>query len=201
MYGRPDLFTCNYKLHQITLSYRRKANLVKLVFLVLAGIGVIAALMLVSLKNVVHSAFCLIVTLFCVGCIFVLLHAEFLAAAQILVYVGAIMVLVIFALMLIDTKKTAQDRRFHHQSKWVIIIGIILTLEIVIFIIPKSLFIVNPEKMIAQTAQAGGNTQLLGRYLFTDYLFAFEFASLIILVAIIAAIFLGKRLSSSTKKV
>ncbi len=174
--------------------------MVKLIFIILAGIGVIAALMVVSLKNVVHSAFCLIITLFCVGCIFVLLHAEFLAATQILIYVGAIMVLVIFALMLIDSRETANDRRFHHQSQWVIIVGVILALEIVIFIIPKSKFIVNPEKMIAQTAEAGGNTQLLARYLFTDYLFAFEFASLIILVAVVAAVFLGKRLSPTGKR-
>jgi NADH-quinone oxidoreductase subunit J len=164
--------------------------------MILAVIGVISALMVILLKNVVHSAFSLVLTLFCVGCIFLLLHAEFLAATQILIYVGAIMILVIFALMLIDIKETNQQRRFHHQAIWVIVAGIILTLEIILFIIPQSVFIVNPEKMIAQTVEAGGNTQLLGRALFTDYLFAFEFASFVILVAVIAAIFLGKRPSS-----
>ena len=159
--------------------------MVKLVFIVLAVIGVGAALMVITLKNIVHSAFSLVITLFTVGCIFVLLQAEFLAATQILIYVGAIMVLVIFALMLIDIKETTHHRRFHRQAPWVIAAGIILTLEI-------------PEKMIAQTVAAGGNTQLLGRVLFTDFVFAFEFASLIILVAVIAAIFLGKRFSKTT---
>jgi NADH-quinone oxidoreductase subunit J len=174
--------------------------LVKLAFIILAVIGVAAALMVITLKNVVHCAFSLVVTLFCVGCIFILLHAEFLAATQVLIYVGAIMILIIFALMLIDIKEANRQRQFHRQAGWVIAAGGVLTLEIILFVIPKSVFLVKPEEMIAQAAEAGGNTQLLGRFLFTDFLFAFEFASFIILVAIIAAIFLGRRSSPVSKE-
>ncbi len=173
--------------------------MIKLTFIVLATIAVVTAIMVISFKNVVHSAFSLVVTLFSLACIFVLLHAEFMAAAQILIYVGAIMVLVIFGLMLIGTREAKRQRQFHHQTRWVIGVGIILTIEFLLFIIPRSIFKENPAKMIAQTAEAGGNTQLLGHFLFTDYLFAFEYASLIILVAIIAAVFFGKQLSSVSK--
>ncbi len=174
--------------------------MVKVAFLILAAIAVASAVMVVSVKNVVHSAFSLVVTLFSVGCLFILLRAEFLAATQILIYVGSIMILIIFALMLIDIKEANRQRRFHHQSKFVIGIGIILVIEIILFIIPRSEFIESPEKLIARTAEAGGNIQIIGQSLFTDFIFAFEFASIIILVAIVAAIFLGKQPTSIIKK-
>jgi len=169
------------------------------VFLIFASLAVISALAVITCKNIVHSAFSLVATLFFVGCIFILLHAEFLAATQIIIYVGAIMILVIFALLLINIKQAHQEKQFHRQAGWVIGCGALLIFEIVWFVIPRSIFKSNPAKLIAETKAWGGNTQILGHYLFTDFLLAFELASLVLLIAIIAAIYLGKTPPSATE--
>tara|TARA_B100000315_G_scaffold243878_1_gene267784 strand:+ start:1027 stop:1542 length:516 start_codon:yes stop_codon:yes gene_type:complete len=162
-------------------------------FLLFAGLAVLSALMVVTRKDVVHSAVFLISTLFWVAAIYVLLRAEFLAAIQVLVYAGAIMVLVLFTVLLIQMEGVRQVNSWHRQRPLVLVLGLILLGE-VFFVISRSLF-PNALGEFSQekVASIGGNTEAFGQLLFTKYLFPFEVASILLLAAMIGAIVLAKK--------
>lgn len=158
-----------------------------LLFSYLAAVVVVTAVLVVALRNPVHSAISLLVMFFHVAGLYLTLNAEFLAAIQIIVYAGAILVLYLFVLMLLNLK--AEDR---YQKQWVIgaLLGAGLAAEL-IYLVLKSRF---SEGLTAlPAADAVGNTKSIGLVLFTQYLFPFEIASLILLVAMIGAIILAKR--------
>lgn len=166
-----------------------------LFFYLFAGIGTLAAIMVITRKNVIHCALFLVLTFLCVAAMYVLLKAELLAAIQVLVYAGAIMVLFLFAILLINIEKTRQIRYTQGQSPWAIILVTAVFAQIAYLIFKtlhntpfQPLGELSPEK-VSQI----GNTEVIGSLLYTKFLFPFEVASVLLLAAMIGAIILAKR--------
>jgi len=162
-------------------------------FLVLAMLIVIAALTVVLHPNPVKSALALIMTLFLLAVIFVLLEAHMIAALQIIVYAGAIMVLFLFVIMLLNLRQDLDTSMAHTARRlfgW--LLGV--TLLALGWALVRRPWALGPSGSESPEAVAElGNTQILAKRLFTDYLFPFELTSLILLVAIVGAIVLATR--------
>jgi NADH-quinone oxidoreductase subunit J len=164
-----------------------------ILFVILAAVTVVTALLVILQRNPVASAIFLIMTFFSLAGIYLLLEAPFLAAIQILVYAGAIMVLFLFVIMLLNLEKERKViTRNRLQKIFGIFLGIVLMAQIgmvfqsVLLTGEKGGFL--PEKVAAL-----GNTEVVARLLFTDFLLPFEITSVLLLVAIIGAIILAKR--------
>lgn len=162
-------------------------------FAVLAVVTVITAILVIVQRNPVASAIFLIITLFSLAGIYLLLNAQFIAVIQVLVYAGAIMVLFLFVIMLLNLEREKKIITRHRMQKvFGVFLGIILLAQIgMVFnsvLLEGSKGTFPPEKVAAL-----GNTQVIARLLFTDYLLPFEITSILLLVAIIAAIVLAKR--------
>ena len=163
-------------------------------FFYFGSIIILTAVLVVALRNPVYSVIALLVMFFHIAGLFVTLHAEFLAAVQLIVYAGAILVLYLFVVMILNLQ---QDDSYQRQVKWGLGLGL-LTLAEVIAIIGK---VALPEEPAEHAAAAGesaaaavaGNTETVGKALYTTYLFPFEIASLILLVAMIGAIIMAKK--------
>ena len=153
------------------------------------GVGVLL------LRNPVHSALSLVYVIFHVAGLFVVLGAGFLAAVQIIVYAGAIVVLFLFTLMMLDMRTLPSDR-FMHSQRWVALpLAIMLAVEAVFVAVGTPA--VRQEFLGAFPPQAisdlGGSTQAIAAVLFNEYLLPFEVASVLLLVAAIGAIVLARR--------
>jgi NADH-quinone oxidoreductase subunit J len=162
-------------------------------FIVLAVVTVITAILVIVQRNPVASAIYLIITLFSLAGIYLLLNAQFIAVIQVLVYAGAIMVLFLFVIMLLNLEREKKIITRHRMQKvFGVFLGIILLAQIgMVFnsvLLEGSKGTFPPEKVAAL-----GNTQVVARLLFTDYLLPFEITSVLLLVAIIGAIVLAKR--------
>ncbi len=162
-------------------------------FIVLAMGTVVTAILVVVQRNPVASAIYLIITFFCLAGIYLLLNAPFIAVIQVLVYAGAIMVLFLFVIMLLNLEKEKKLITRHRLQKVLgVFLGIILLAQIgMIFnsvLLEGSKGNFPPEQVAAL-----GNTEVVARLLFTDYLLPFEITSVLLLVAIIGAIVLAKR--------
>ncbi len=161
-------------------------------FILFATLTILSALAVVTFRKVVYSTFALLFTLFNIACLYILLGAEFLAAVQILIYAGAVMILFVFTLMLIDVSKVDHAEQFHHQLKWVVAGAGLLAFEMVFFILPRSSFLAGAAPELAANPIWENNSMAIGEVLFTEYLLPFEIASVVLLIAIVAAIILGK---------
>lgn len=176
----------------------------QLVFLVAAGLAILGGVMMITRSDAVHSALWLIVTFFQLAVMYVMLGAEFLAALQVLVYTGAILVLFLFVIMLLGLREAPKLGGIHVAQlvvAWPV--GIILAFELA----AVALFTTQPQQVhigdtIGNTTtvwstthivQVGGNVQALGQTLYTQFLFPFEVASLILLLAVIGAIVLARK--------
>lgn len=160
----------------------------QLFFFYLAGIIVLTSILVVALRNPVYSALSLLIMFFHVAGLYVTLHAEFVAAVQIIVYAGAILVLYLFVVMLLNVKR---EDRYHAQLPLGALLGITLLTEVVLLLLHQGGTARPPVSDAA--AHAVGNTEAIGRVLYSTYVFPFEVASLILLVAMIGAIVLAKR--------
>ena len=159
----------------------------KAFFLVFAVAAVGSALAVVLARNPVHSALSLMTCFVQVAAIFVLLSAPFLAVVQIFVYVGAIMVLFLFVIMMLDVRRAALDRFLPRHNTPVLVVLVLLGGQMLslVFASDKLAVLPIPGKPAA--------IKDLGTTLFTDYLFPFEVASVILLVALIGAIVLARK--------
>lgn len=163
----------------------------QLFFLYFAGIIVLTSVLVVALRNPVHSALSLLIMFFHVAGLYVTLHAEFLAAVQIIVYAGAILVLYLFVVMLLNVKR---DERYHLQWPIAPFLALVVLTEVVLLIYQRSADAgAGAAPQGVETAEGVGNTEAIGEVLYSTYLFPFEVASLILLVAMIGAIVLAKR--------
>lgn len=159
-----------------------------ILFIIFASIAVLAALAVVLVKNPVHAVLSLIACFIATALVWLSLDAEFLAWTLILVYVGAVLVLFLFIVMMLDIRFATLRARF---SRW-LPVGIVITIGLVAMLLAfmaKDKFI--PHEDVAVLAYGKDNVQnaeLLGNYIFTRYLAQFEVAGVILLVAIIAAI-------------
>ena len=167
-------------------------------FYVFAAITVFGAARVITVSNPVFAAMFLVLTFFSTACIWMLLEAEFLAITLVLVYVGAVMVLFLFVVMMLDVNVEPLREGFVKYLPAGILVGSIMFLEMV-FLLTQRYF--PSENFPAPAAKASdySNTEELGRLLYSDYLFHFEVAALILMVAIVAAIALTMRRRPDTK--
>jgi NADH-quinone oxidoreductase subunit J len=159
-------------------------------FYLLSGIMLIGGILVITRKNPVHSALALIVTLLAQASIYLMLYAPFVAGVQIILYAGGIMVLFLFVIMLVSIDRSMRERQFN--SQWVV--GVIAAtalggLFMAVYTKGKDIF---PEHVLPVVAD-NNNTQNVATMLYGQYMFAFEIASLLLLVAIIGAVVMAKK--------
>ncbi len=168
-----------------------------LAFLVFAAVTVIAAVAVISVKNPVHATLFLVLTFFTVACTWLLAGAEFLGIALILVYVGAVMVLFLFVVMMLDIDVAPLREGYVRYLPVGLLVAAVMLVEMLTLIGIKSRttpFGADPA------AEAGiANSTWLARRLFTEFLLPFEVAALILTVAVIAAVTLTLRKRENTK--
>jgi NADH-quinone oxidoreductase subunit J len=161
------------------------------VFVVLAPVSVLSALGMVLNRNAVYSALLLVVNFFCLAGFYVLLEAQLVAVVQVIVYAGAIMVLFLFVLMLLGIgNEDILTETIKGQRPAAAVLTVLLVVAVVAALVAGVLD--TPPASLAQVNQ-GGNTQAIGRILFTRYVFAFEVAGLLLVVAAVGALVLGRR--------
>ncbi len=168
------------------------------VFYAFAAILVFAALRVITSRNPVHSALWLVLSFFSAAGVWMLLHAEFLAIALVLVYVGAVMVLFLFVVMMLDVNFDKMREGFRSYIPVAAIVGVLILIEMAVAVIGGYLA-PGSTPTPGQTGPGFSNTAALGRQLYTEYAFPFEIAAVILLVAIIAAIGLTHRTRRATK--
>jgi NADH-quinone oxidoreductase subunit J len=161
-------------------------------FYIFAGVAIGSAVMVVTNKNVLHAALFLILTFFCVAAIYILLRAEFLAAVQVLLYVGAIMALFIFTILLINVMQAQFLRQFHGQRPLAaVLVGALLVETLVLLFSDfRANFPLVQETPADRSGQAG--LEALAHLLLTDYLLLFEVAAVLLLAALIGAVVLAR---------
>ena len=180
--------------------------LVEILFWVFASILAVSALAMILVKNPVHAAMLLVLCFFTSASIWLLIEAEFLAVVLILVYVGAVMVLFLFVVMMLDIN--VEEMR-HWRTRYAALGGIVagvVVFQIVSVVWTRSLGLDVTSGAAAQPATYS-NTAELGKVLYTDYVYPFELAAVLLLIAIVAAISLtmrkrpGLKLQNITKQV
>ena len=166
-------------------------------FYVFAALLVFAALRVVTTRNPVHAALWLVLAFFTAAAHWLMLRAEFLAIALVLVYVGAVMVLFLFVVMMLDVNFDSLRASFRSYVPVGATVGFLIVVEMALVLAGNYV----DAGAVAATAAVpdGGNTRALGRVLYTQYVFPFEIAAVILLVAIIAAIALTHRKRRETK--
>ncbi len=162
-------------------------------FYIVGTIAVLAAVYLIFERNPVFCALYLIQTMVCIAVLYILLEAQFIAAVQMIVYAGAIMVLFLFVIMLLNVKDDDEVKRsFSFQKIPAILMGIAL-LTVICIVLKSKLLQGKQDVYTVAHIESIGNTQLIGNLLFTDYLLPFEITSILLFVAAIGAIMLAKR--------
>ena len=175
-------------------------NLFQLVcFYAFGAITVGAALAVISLRNTVHAVLSLVLTFFSTACIWMLAEAEFLAVALIVVYVGAVMVLFLFVVMMLDIDQVKLREGFVRFLPVGLVVAIVMLVEMLALIGVRAMHAqtmgVNPAEAVGQS-----NTAWLGTALYTRYLLPFEVAALILTVGVVAAVALTLRQRSGSKR-
>ena len=167
-------------------------NFHDVVFYALAAVLLFAGLRVITTRNPVYAALNLVLAFFTAAGIWLLLEAEFLAIALVLVYVGAVMVLFLFVVMMLDINLDKLREGFWKALPVALPVGGLMAVEMVMIVGVRNF---GADKVLAPAAKPANysNTAELGRVLYTDYLLTFELASVVLLVAIIAAIVLTLR--------
>jgi NADH-quinone oxidoreductase subunit J len=162
-----------------------------IVFVPLALLSVASAVGMVLSRNAVYSALLLVVNFFCLAGFYVLLEAQFLAAVQVIVYAGAVMVLFLFVLMLLGVgSEDVLKETIRGQRTAAVVLSLLLLAAVVVALVSGG-FGGSAGSLAA--ANQGGNVQAIGRQLFTRYVFAFEAVGMLLVVAAVGALVLGKR--------
>ena len=167
-------------------------------FYVFATITALAALAVITVRNPVYAVLSLVLTFFSTACLWLLLDAEFLAIALVLVYVGAVMVLFLFVVMMLDVHVDPLREGFAKYLPVAIVAAIVMALEMITLIGVKRFgqLVDSPDPALAAGVS---NLEWIGKAMFTDYLMPFEVAAVVLTVAIIAAIALTLRRRPGTK--
>jgi len=162
-----------------------------IMFSVLAAFAVVSALLVVTRRNPVMSALFLIMNFFCLAGLYLTLHAQFIAVIQILVYAGAIMVLFVFVIMLLNL---GDERKLSEGISWRKLVAVGMCSALLLeFIYILGFAESSSAPLNAAKALEIGTVEFIGSQLFTRFLFPFEIASLILTAAIVGAIVLAKR--------
>jgi NADH-quinone oxidoreductase subunit J len=165
--------------------------IVTLLFYAFAGVLVMSAIGMITSRNPVHAALYLVFAFFNSAIIWMLMEAEFLAIVLVLVYVGAVMVLFMFVVMMLDINIAQMREGFTRYAPLGAVIAIVVIAEIASVVVVKSLGLNSLEPTAA--AATTSNTRVLGELLYKEYLYPFELAAVILLVAVVAAIVLTMR--------
>lgn len=167
----------------------------KVIFFFFAGVAILSAALMVTRRNAMHSAVFLITALLAVAGIFLQLRAEFIFIAQIIVYVGGIMVLFIFVIMLVNLDVALHQLKFSRQ-KWVaLLVAVTLAVEVGVMLwssrgVPGQGFLLPNAVPVGQLPP---NTEALAGRLFDAYLLPFEIVSVLLLVAMVGAVVMAKK--------
>ena len=170
------------------------------VFYFLAVIMVVAALRVITARNPVHAALFRVLTFFNAGGLWLLLQAEFLAITLVMVYVGAVMVLFLFVVMMLDINLDRLREGFWSYLPVGALVGILMLVEMVM-VLGGSYFGLEAMPAPPAAAETYSNTREIGRVLYTDYVYPFELASLVLLVAMVAAVALTLRKRKGLKSI
>jgi NADH-quinone oxidoreductase subunit J len=150
------------------------------------------AILTITRRSAVHSAISLIVSLMGVAGLYLLQQAEFLFAVQIVLYIGGIMVLFLFVIMLVNLDEQAKQRQFNGQ--WLIgIFCVAVVGALVLFVMAKGTGSFHVAQGVMPSAEGKGNTEALADVLFSTYLLPFEIASVLLLVAVVGSVVMAKK--------
>jgi len=163
-----------------------------LFFFYFSSVTIFSSILTIGLKNPIQSTLALLSALLHVAGLFILLHAEFIAAIQIIIYAGAILVLYLFVLMLLDLKQV--ETVVQRQFQIALFFGAVLLAEILLAL-SQSSFVSKgvTNALVGHVAQNDNNTQSIGIILFTDYLLQFEVVGVLLLGGIVGALVLAKQ--------
>ena len=175
-------------------------SFIEIIFYVFASILVLTSLGVILFKNPVYSAISLILSFITSAALWLLLQAEFLAIVLILVYVGAVMVLFLFVVMMLNIDDVMRTSKFNKMAPFALFIGLIVVAELITLIWFRSDQFSMVSVATGVLDSGVSNTTLLGTTLFTDYLYLFEIAGFILLLAIIVSISLTMRRREGLKR-
>ena len=170
-------------------------------FYTFSFIAIVSAIMLTVSKNTVHSVFFLILDFISISCLFIMIGAEFLGMIMLIVYVGAVAVLFLFVVMMLDINFVKLREGFLQYLPFGAILGIVLIIELGILFLTKNFSEMSlVEYSLIPQITSTENTKLLGSVLYTKYFFLFQLSGLILLVAMIGSITLTLRQRGKSKK-
>jgi NADH-quinone oxidoreductase subunit J len=160
----------------------------ELIFLYFAAVILVSAIFMITRKNPIHSVMFMLLLFFHIAGVFVLLNAEFLAAVQLIVYAGAILILYLFVVMLLNVDRESTAPRANRFWPWMVGFGVIIAAEIILLISHGTF----PAEAGLPMRGASGVKEL-GEVLYQRYLVPFEVASIILLVGLVGAVMLAKK--------
>jgi len=164
-----------------------------ILFYIFAIMALVGGILTITRRNAIHSAISLIVSLLGVAGLYLLQQAEFLFAVQIVLYVGGIMLLFLFVIMLVNLDQAARERQFNRQ--WLVALAAVLLVaaEIGYFMYRGAGSIHIADVPMPGTPAGLGNTEILADSLFSEYLLPFEIASVLLLVAVVGSVVMAKK--------
>jgi len=161
----------------------------EILFYLLTAVTLLSASVVVTARNPIHSVLALILTFFCLSGHYILLNAQFLAAVNIIVYAGAIMVLFLFTIMFLNMRQEQEESKTTLTKMAAVVVGgVLLVILVAVFRVSQ----VGTFNQGGYDGQAG-LVESLGMVLYKDYILPFELASVLFLVAMVGAVMLGKR--------
>jgi len=164
----------------------------ELIFMYFAAVILLSAVLMVTRRNPIHSVMFMLLLFFHIAGVFVLLNAEFLAAVQLIVYAGAILILYLFVVMLLNVDRESSVPRANRYWRWMVGFGVVIAAEIILLISHGTFSADRGQAM----QLAGGGIKELGGLLYRNYLVPFEAASIILLVGLVGAVMLAKKRSN-----
>ena len=174
-----------------TLDFFKSLTATGYLFLFLTIITLFSAIGVVTARNPIYSVLALIFTFFCLSGHYILLNAQFLAAVNIIVYAGAIMVLFLFTIMFLNLRREEEESKTNLSKMIAVVMGGILMVMLITIFRAKSAQV--PEMNPATYSAKTGLVENLGNLLYSDYILPFELASVLFLIAMVGAVMLGKR--------
>lgn len=162
-----------------------------LFFAIITLVAIVSAILVITCKNPINSALSLVMTFFCLATYYVMLDAPFMAAVQVMVYAGAIMVLIVFTIMLLNIRVDATKKHAHK-----VVVGSIIglfTLINTVLLVARGTTAQSTGPYTGDLIKQMGHTELIGKEMFTNFLLPFEITSILLLVAIVGAVILAKK--------
>jgi NADH-quinone oxidoreductase subunit J len=160
-------------------------------FSIMAVVAVLSSILVITCKNPINSALSLVVTFFCLATFYLMLDAPFMAAIQVIVYAGAIMVLIVFVIMLLNIRVEA-GKRVSHSVVAGGIIGAFVLFQ-TCYLLFRSSLTGAQGKITTEVVNSVGHVELIGSEMFTRFLLPFEVTSILLLAAIVGAVMIAKR--------